>query len=51
MNYIIIEKYLLEDLQDILLRSNYSILVEKIENSEKLKVTFIGGKENDKETK
>ena len=45
MNYIIIENYLLEDLTHILLRSNYSILVEKI-NENKVKVTFLGGENN-----
>ena len=43
MNYIIIEKYLLEDLQNILLKSGYSVLVENTDNSDKVKVTFLGG--------
>lgn len=42
MNYIIIENYLLEDLQNILLRSGYSVLVENTDNSDKVKVTFLG---------
>lgn len=46
MNYIIIENYLLEDLTNILLNSNYSVLVEKI-NNDKVKVTFLGGENND----
>ena len=46
MNYIIIENYLLEDLTNILLRSNYSVLVEKI-NESKVKVSFLGGNNND----
>ena len=43
MNYIIIENYLLEDLQNILLKSGYSVLVENIDNLDKVKVTFLGG--------
>lgn len=46
MNYIIIENYLLEDLTNILLRSNYSVLIEKI-NENKVKVNFLGGENND----
>ena len=42
MNYIIIENYLLEDLGNILLRSGYSYLVEKIDE-DKIKITFLGG--------
>ena len=43
MNYIIIEKYLLEDLQTILLASGYSVLVENTDENNKVKVTFLGG--------
>lgn len=43
MNYIIIKNYLLEDLQNILLRSGYSVLVENTDNPDKVKVTFLGG--------
>ena len=46
MNYIIIEDYLLEDLTHILLESGYSVLTEKISEC-KVKVTFLGGKNND----
>lgn len=46
MNFIIIESYLLEDLTHILLTSGYSVLIEKINNN-KVKVTFLGGENND----
>lgn len=50
MNYIITKSYLLEDLQSILLKNGYSVLVENYSN-DKFKVTFVGGNENEKNRK
>lgn len=44
MNYIIIKRFLLDDLINILLKSRYSVLIENTESLDEVKVTFLGGK-------